>query len=129
MNEGGSASSDDAARELMFAIDRVVPTIWMVRTFLKHADESEDDEDLRAIVRDLYDFILALGPVTDQTEPAAYLKSVKKKRGKLKRAAAFYTEIQPEVSGHTNFEMAARSLTAAVEDIERLMNRDGSASP
>ena len=61
------------------AVDAQIPTVWMVRTFLKHADESEDDEDLRAIVRDLYDFILAVGPVDESTQPAAYLKMAKKK--------------------------------------------------
>ena len=56
------------------AIDTQVTHVWMIRTFLKHADEAEDDEDLRAIVRDLYDFILAVGPLDEVEDPAVYLK-------------------------------------------------------
>lgn len=108
--------------EICHAIDRQIPAIWMVRTFLKHADESEDDEDLRAIVRDLYDFILAVGPWEVSTDPAGYLKAVKKKRTKLRKATEFYEAIQPEVSGHTNFVMAARSLRVAVDEINRILD-------
>ena len=100
------------------AIDQQVSHLWMVRTFLKHADEAEDDEELREIVRDLYDFILAVGPLDESDSPTTYLKFAKKKLGKLKRATALYEEIQPEVSGHTNFVMAARSLRIAVDQIE-----------
>src|SRR6056297_665361 len=80
------------------AIDEQVAHIWMVRTFLKHCDEAEDDDDLRDIVRDLYDFILALGPVDESCDPARYLKQAKKKLTKLRKATEFYAEIQPEVS-------------------------------
>lgn len=103
------------------AIDQQVSHLWMVRTFLKHADEAEDDEELREIVRDLYDFILAVGPLDEAESPTIYLKFAKKKLGKLKRATALYEEIQPEVSGHTNFVMAARSLRIAVDQIEGLI--------
>ena len=99
------------------AIDTQVTHVWMIRTFLKHADEAEDDEDLRAIVRDLYDFILAVGPLDEVEDPAVYLKMAKKKASKLRRATELYEEIQPEVSGHTNFVMAARSLRTAVDQI------------
>ncbi|MEM9828122.1 MAG: amidohydrolase [Planctomycetota bacterium] len=105
------------------AIDQQIPAIWMVRTFLKHADESEDDEDLREVVRGLYDFILALGPLDESTDLKKYLKAAKKKRSKLKKAAEFYAAIQPEVSGHTNFEMAAKSLNVAVARIEEILAR------
>ncbi|KAA1262240.1 hypothetical protein LF1_48020 [Rubripirellula obstinata] len=103
------------------AIDQQVSHVWMVRTFLKHADEAEDDEDLRDIVRDLYDFILAVGPVAEVEDPAVYLKMAKKKLRRLTRATELYEEIQPEVSGHTNFAMAARSLRLAVDQIKVLL--------
>jgi len=99
------------------AIDTEVTHVWMVRTFLKHCDEAEDDEDLRDIVRDLYDFILAVGPVDEVEDPAVYLKLAKKKVSKLRKATELYEAIQPEVSGHTNFVMAARSLRTAVDRI------------
>ncbi|WP_146597525.1 amidohydrolase [Novipirellula galeiformis] len=99
------------------AIDTEITHVWMVRTFLKHCDEAEDDEDLRDIVRDLYDFILAVGPVDEVEDPAVYLKLAKKKVSKLRKATELYEAIQPEVSGHTNFVMAARSLRTAVDRI------------
>ena len=99
------------------AIDRQIAHVWMIRTFLKHADEAEEDEDLRDIVRDLYDFILAVGPIDEVEDAAAYLKIAKKKLSKLRKATELYEEIQPEVSGHTNFVMAARSLRTAVDRI------------
>lgn len=111
----------DAPMERVRAIDTELTHIWMVRTFLKHADESEDDEDLRAIVRDLYDFILAVGPLDEVEDPAVYLKMAKKKLSRLRKATELYEEIQPEVSGHTNFVMAARSLRAAVNRITPLV--------
>ena len=45
------------------------------------------------------------------------MKMAKKKASKLRRATELYEEIQPEVSGHTNFVMAARSLRTAVDRI------------
>jgi hypothetical protein len=99
------------------AIDDQLCHVWMVRTFLKHADEAEEDEDLREIVRGLYDFILAVGPVDAMVDPAVYLKMAKKKLRRLRGATELYEQIQPEVSGHTNFVMAARSLRLAVNRI------------
>ena len=99
------------------AIDTEIAHVWMIRQFLKHADEAEDDEDLRGIARDLYDFILAVGPLDKGDDPAAYLKMAKKKLSKLRKATELYEEIQPEVSGHTNFAMAAKSLRTAVDRV------------
>jgi len=95
----------------------------MVRTFLKHADESEDDEELRDVVRDIYDFILAVGPIDDSVDDATYLKMAKKKLSKLRKATELYEEIQPEVSGHTNFVMAAKSLRLALDSIAEAVAR------
>ncbi|MCO8123843.1 amidohydrolase [Stieleria sp. TO1_6] len=111
--------SDDAtdSRDLMVAIDQQVAHLWMVRTFLKHADEAEDDEELRSVVRDIYDFILAVGPLDAVDDPRVYVKLAKKKLSKLRKATELYEEIQPEVSGHTNFVMAAKSLRLALNAI------------
>ena len=109
--------------ERVRAIDTEIAHVWMIRTFLKHADESEDDEDLRAVVRDLYDFILAVGPLDEVEDAAVYMKMAKKKLSKLRRATELYEEIQPEVSGHTNFVMAARSLRTAVDRITAIVQK------
>jgi cob(I)alamin adenosyltransferase len=110
-------SPGEDAMDRVRSIDTEIAHVWMVRTFLKHADEAEDDEELRGIVRDLYDFILAVGPLDEVEDPAAYLKLARKKLPKLRRASQLYEQIQPEVSGHTNFVMAGRSLRTAVERI------------
>ena len=104
-------------------IDALMSHVWMVRTFLKHCDEVEDDEELQSVVRDLYDVLLAVGPAAAEGDWEAYLKQAKKKLGRLRRAEELYREIQPEVSGHTNFAMAARSLRTAVQEIVSLIKR------
>ncbi|MEO1527859.1 MAG: amidohydrolase [Planctomycetota bacterium] len=118
--------TDDETAELNQArsIDQQVAHLWMVRTFLKHADESEEDEELRSVVRDVYDFILAVGPVDEAESAARYLKMAKKKLSRLRKATELYEEIQPEVSGHTNFVMAAKSLRLALDHITQTLKRD-----
>jgi hypothetical protein len=116
-------SPDDA----MQRIDTLLAHVWMVRTFLKHSDEAADDEQLQEIYRELYDYTLALGAAWKDQDAAAYLKQATKKYRKLKAAAELFVEIQPDVSTHTNFQMAARSLTAAVGEIGRLLDATTSA--
>ena len=112
--------------KLMRAIDEQVAHVWMVRAFLKHSDEATDDEELASVHRDLYDFMLALGSALYAGDGVAYLKMAKKKLSKLKKATELFVEIQPEISGHTNFKMAARSLELAVRNIIGLLLRASS---
>jgi cob(I)alamin adenosyltransferase len=106
---------------LVRAIDDQIAHVWMVRRFLKHCEEAEDDADLQDISRDLYDFMLALGPARAEKNHPLYLKQAGKKLKKLQKATDLFVEIQPEVSGHTNFAMAARSLRLAVDAISALL--------
>ena len=103
------------------ALDDQLAHLWMVRTFIKHSDEAVDDEELSEIARELYDFILAVAPAKKAEDDEAYLKTAKKKFAKLKSAGELFAEIQAEVSSHTNFEMAAKSLTLAVNRIGSLL--------
>lgn len=118
-----SESSTDPAKQLMREIDAEVAHIWMVRTFLKHSDEAAEDEELASVHRDLYDFMLALGPSLDADDAATYRKLAKKKLSKLRKATELYVEIQPEISGHMNFRMASNSLRLAVKRIEALLSK------
>lgn len=120
------ADADVAIR--VARIDALMSHVWMVRTFLKHCDEVEDDEELQSVVRDLYDVLLAVGPAASAGDHRAYLKMAGKKLRRLQRATALYREIQPEVSGHTSFAMAARSLTTAVEEIGDLLKQSSTAA-
>jgi len=107
--------------EKMERIELLISHIWMVRAFLKHSDEAQDDEELQQVQRDLYDTMLALGEPYKSGDAEGYLRKVKKKLTKLKAAARLFAEIQPEVSTHTNFVMASRSLTTAVRDVIQLI--------
>jgi hypothetical protein len=110
------------AHEKMQRIDAALSHVWMVRTFLKHCEEVEDDEELPSVYRTLYDGMHALGSAFQAGDAEAYLKQLKKKLPKMRSAAALFAEIQPEISTHTNFQMARRSLMAAFEQIQRTLD-------
>ncbi len=95
--------------------------VWMVRTFLKHSPEAEEEPELSEIHRVLYDCMLALGPAISAGDSDRYLRQLKKKLHRLKSATEQWTSLQPEVSGHTNFRMSAQSLAAAVAELEGLL--------
>ncbi|QGJ70846.1 Amidohydrolase [Planctomycetales bacterium 10988] len=107
--------------ELMHAINNECAHLWMVRTFLKHCEEAEEDEELREIPRGVYDYCLALGPGWHEQNAETFLRAAKRKFTKLKKTSELFQEIQPDVSTHTNFQMAALSLQLAVEKIEALL--------
>ena len=111
------------ADEVMKRIDTLLSHVWMVRTFLKHCDEVEEDDDLRDVHRGLYDYMLAVGDAWRRQDAQSYLKQAKKKLRRLREATKLFTEIQPEVSGQTNFQMGNQSLASAVEQIGRLIER------
>ena len=113
-----------SATEAMHRIDTLLTHVWMVRTFIKHSDESEDDEDLKDVQRVLYDYMLALGASWQAQDAEAYLKQARKKISRLRAATNLFAEIQPEVSTHTNYQMAVRSLQAAVTEIEAVLGVD-----
>ncbi len=106
----------------MHQLDALFSHVWMVRTFLKHSEELEDDPELNDIQRTLYDTMLALGTAWKDQDETAYLKQANKKLGKLRQATDDFTELQPEVSTHMNFQMAARSLEQAVTEIEGILS-------
>jgi hypothetical protein len=109
--------------EKMRHIDSLLSHVWMVRTFIKHSEEAADDEELGEIHRTLYDCMLALGGPFAAGDADTYLKTLHKKFGRLQQATQLFRDIQPEVSAHTNFRMAARSLTTAVEEIARTLGQ------
>lgn len=110
--------------EAMQRIDTLLSHVWMVRTFIKHSEEAAEDEELAEVHRELYDYMLALGAPWQAGDAAEYLKLARKKFAKLQRVTALFREIQPEVSTHMNFQMAARSLVAAVRELELVLNEN-----
>ena len=109
-------------REQVETIDGLLSHVWMVRTFLKHSEEAEEDEELDQVFRTLYDYMLALGPSYQEQDWEKYLKLARKKLSKLRSATALFLEIQPEISSHTNFRMAAQSLKLAVDQIVEILD-------
>ncbi len=118
-NETVTETPDGAMRR----IDALLSHVWMVRTFLKHSEEAEEIEELREVHRELYDYMLALGGPWQAQDSAAYLKLAAKKLSKLRKITAQFVAEQPEISSHTNFQMAARSLQTAVGEIESILTR------
>ena len=112
---------DLKSQRLMHEVDGWLSHVWMVRAFLKHSDEATDDEELAEVHRGLYDFMLALGPSLDSGDAVRYLRIARKKIGKLRASAESFRELQPAVSGHMNFRMAAKSLTLAVKRVDELL--------
>ncbi len=105
----------------MRRIDVQMSHIWVVRTFLKHSEEAEEDEELLEIVRVLYDYCLSVGSAWTAQDPAEYLKLAAKKHAKVRQATERFAEILPEVSAHTNFKMALASVQGAVNEIGELL--------
>jgi hypothetical protein len=109
------------AHDRMQKLDALFSHVWMVRTFLKHCEETEEDDELIEVHRTLYDCMHALGPAVASGDAEAYCKQAKKKLRKLRETTELFMEIQPEISSHTNFQMAATSLRSAVAEIEQLL--------
>ena len=108
-------------QEKMHRLDALFSHVWMVRTFLKHSDEAQEDDELCEVHRLLYDVMHALGPAFAEQNAVAYLKQATKKSRKLRQALELFEEIQSEISEHMNFKMSARSLRVACDEILALL--------
>jgi len=101
-------------------LNTVLAHAWMVRTFLKHADEIQTSEDMLDVPRKLYDSIRAVEPAFERGDFADYLRRLKGKLPKLRRAAEFFRDHFKKFSPHTNFEMASASLLGVVSQMEEV---------
>jgi hypothetical protein len=109
------------ATEAMERINTVVAHAWMVRTFLKHAPEFEEDVERMEIPRAIFDFARAVETRYAERDAEGYLKMVRKKLGKLRSAVEHFATDQPKISNHTNFQQAAMSLTGCVRAIQEVL--------
>jgi hypothetical protein len=107
--------------EAMERINIIMAHAWMVRNFLKHADEVQDDEAMLEVHRMIFDFIRAAEPSYQRKDAKEYLHRVRGKLPKLRRVAEYFAREWRRVSAHTNFEMAAASLTGCVKQIEEIL--------
>jgi hypothetical protein len=105
----------------MERLNVVLAHAWMVRAFLKHADEVQDNEEMMEVHRVTYDFIRAVEPAWQRQDATEYLHRLRGKLPKLKKVAEYFAAEHRNVSDHTNFEMAARSLSGCVRQIEEIL--------
>jgi hypothetical protein len=108
-------------RDAVDRLNTVLAHAWMVRTFLKHADEIQEDEGMLDVPRTLYDSIRAVEPAFQRGDTADYLRRLKGKLPKLRRAAEYFNAHFREFSPHTNYEMAALSLLGVVRQTEEIL--------
>jgi hypothetical protein len=106
--------------EAVERLNVVLAHLWMVRTYLKHADEIVNDEELIEVPRLLYDSIRAVEPAFLKGDTATYLRRLKGKLPKLRKGAELFARDYRRVSAHTNFEMASISFTGAVRQMEEI---------
>ena len=99
-------------------LNMVLAHAWMVRTFLKHADEVQENEEMLDVPRTLYDSIRAVEPAFQRGDTADFLRRLKGKLPKIRKAAEYFNGHFKEFSPHTNFEMAALSLLGIVKQME-----------
>ncbi|NIP84278.1 MAG: amidohydrolase [Planctomycetales bacterium] len=117
------------ADQNMRRIDDLLTHVWVVRTMLKHSEEAEEDPQLFEIQRSLYDYMHALGSAWQANDAEAYLRQAARKFHRLRKAADRFSQLQPEISTHTNFAMARRSLNVAVDEIGNLLDQDSASGP
>jgi hypothetical protein len=95
--------------------------LWMVRTFLKHAEEIQEDEEMLEVPRTIFDYVRATEPAYQRGDLKEYVHRAKGKLSKLRRAAEFFAKEFRRVSDHTNYQMAALSLSGCVRQIEEVL--------
>jgi hypothetical protein len=108
--------------EAVERLNAVLAHLWMIRTFLKHADEVTEDDQLIEVPRLLYDSIRAVEPAFLAGDHATYIRRMRGKLPKLKKCAEMFAAEYKRVSAHTNFEMASASLTGAVRQMDEILS-------
>lgn len=108
--------------EAMERINVVLAHAWMVRTFLKHSEEIQDDEEMLEVHRMIFDYCRAVEPSRERGDAQEYLRRAGGKLPKLRRVAEFFEREYRRITDHTNFQMAAQSLTACVAEIEAALS-------
>ena len=109
--------------EAVARLDTVMAHLWMVRTFLKHAEEIQDDADMLDVPRTVFDYVRAVEPSKERCDHKEYLHRARAKLSKLRRAAEYFAAEHRRVSDHTNYQMAAASLSGCVRQIEDILAR------
>ena len=102
-------------------LNAILAHAWMVRAFLKHADEIQEDEAMLDVHRVIFDYVRAVEPAAQRGDAKEYLHRARGKLPKLRRVAEFLATEYRRISDHTNYQMASRSLTDCVRQIEEVL--------
>jgi hypothetical protein len=113
----------------MDRLNVILAHAWMVRTFLKHAEEIQEDEEMLEVPRMIFDYIRATEPAFQRRDPTEYLHRIRGKLSKLRRVAEYFAREHRRASDHTNFQMAALSLSACVRQIDEVLAAVGTVPP
>ena len=116
--------------EAVERLNLILAHAWMVRTFLKHAEEIQEDADMLDVPRTLYDSIRAVEPAFPRGDHEEFLRRLKGKLSKFRRTAEYYNANYKSFSPHTNYEMAGQSLIGIVKAMEEVFAKlDPSLNP
>jgi hypothetical protein len=111
------------AEQAMDRINVILAHAWMVRAFLKHADEVQDDVEMLEVHRMIFDYCRAVEPSFQRRDAKEYLHRARGKLPKLRTQAEFFAANYRRVSDHTNFQMAALSLQGVVAEIDTILSQ------
>jgi len=109
--------------QAMARLNQLFSHLWMVRAFLKHSEEIAEDEEMLEVHRMIFDYIRATEPAHERGDANEYVRRAKGKLSKLKRSAEFFAQEYRRITDHMNFQMAALSLSTAVQDVEEVLTR------
>jgi hypothetical protein len=112
-------------RDAVAQIEPLLAHLWMVRTFLKHAEEIQDSLEMLEVPRNLFDVIRATEPALQSGDHGRYIHKLRGKMVRLREARDFLSAQYSVYSDHTNYQMAARSLDAATKAIEAVLAKCG----
>lgn len=109
--------------EAIEQLQTVMAHAWMVRAFLKHSEDVEDDVEMLGVHRAIFDYIRATEPSKQRGDNKEFLRRIRSKLPKLRKAAEYFAAEYRNVSDHTNFEMAAISLSGCVKEIDQILEQ------
>ena len=107
--------------EAAVRVDTVMAHAWMVRTFLKHAEEIAENDEFLDVPRTIFDCIRAVEPARQRGDLPEFVHRLRGKISKLRKAATFFAANYRQITDHTNWQMAALSLTGVVGQLEEIV--------
>jgi|TARA_B100001750_G_C15494546_1_gene593337 hypothetical protein len=116
-------TTQDSKEPLVADVQTLMAHLWMVRTFLKHCDEFEQAPEYLHIPRTIFDVIRAIETRTSTSDSGALVAMVRKKVPRLRKVADEFSSQIDEISSHTNFKMAAVSLSACADALQMIADQ------